>query len=94
MYGRGTLGVRRFYKECMERCNTPISYENTLLSFCSSINLTSVGAVGALGGGGGIKEKNHSQNLLGRKLERLGKKLPPPPPPPPHTLDRTLLGEV
>ena len=34
MYGRGP----RFCKECMERCNRP---ENALLSFGSSINLTS-----------------------------------------------------
>ena len=28
-------------KECTERCNRPISYENALLSFGSSINLSS-----------------------------------------------------
>ena len=36
----GPLGVRIFCKKCMERCNRPISYENALLSFGSSINLT------------------------------------------------------
>ena len=41
MYGRGPLGAQRFCKECMERSNRPISYENALLSFGSSINLTS-----------------------------------------------------
>ena len=39
MYGRGPLG--RFCKECTERSNRPISYENALLSFGSIINLTS-----------------------------------------------------
>ena len=28
MYGKGPLGARIFCKECMERCNRPISYEN------------------------------------------------------------------
>ena len=32
MYGRGPLGTQRFCKECTERCNRPISYENALLS--------------------------------------------------------------
>ena len=41
MYGRDPLGAQRFCKECPERCNRPISYENALLSFGSSINLTS-----------------------------------------------------
>ena len=37
MYGRGPLRAQRFCKECTERCNRPISYENALLSFGSSI---------------------------------------------------------
>ena len=46
MYGRGPLGARRFCKECTERCNRPISYENALLNFG---NLTSKRkSVGAL----------------------------------------------
>ena len=40
MYGKGPLGARIFCKECTERSNRPISYENALLSFGSSINLT------------------------------------------------------
>ena len=61
MYGRGPLGARRFCKECTERCNRPISYENALLSFGSSINLTSREKYRCIGG---IK-KNHSHNLGG-----------------------------
>ena len=41
MYGRDPLGAQRFCKECTERCNRPILYENALLSFGSIINLTS-----------------------------------------------------
>ena len=40
MYGRGH-SEQRFCKECTERCNRPISNENALLRFGSSINLTS-----------------------------------------------------
>ena len=49
--GSGTdpLGAQRICKECIERGNRPISYENALLSFGSSINLTSRESVGALG---------------------------------------------
>ena len=38
---RPTPRARRFCKEYTERCNRPISYENALLSFGSSIYLTS-----------------------------------------------------
>ena len=55
MYGRGPLGARRFCKECTERSNRPISYENALLSFGprekASVHW-------------GNQEKNHSQNLF------------------------------
>ena len=74
--GRDPLGVQRFCKECTERCNKPISYENGLLSFgLTSTEKVHVGALGKkiihksfLGGGGG------------GKLECLGGKLHPPPP--------------
>ena len=80
----------RFCKECMEICNRPISYENALLSFGSSIAtsrekcLCIGGMEGKIsftksffwgGGGGG-----------GGEAGTFGGKLPPPPPPP---LDRT-----
>ena len=61
MYGRGPLGAQRFCIECMWRCNRPISYENALLSFGSSINLTSR-EIG----------EHWEKNLLGGKQERLG----------------------
>ena len=41
MYGSDPLRAQRFCKEYPERCNRPISYENALLSFGSSMNLTS-----------------------------------------------------
>ena len=40
LYGRGPLGARRFCKECMERCNRLISYQNALLNFGSSTDKT------------------------------------------------------
>ena len=62
MYGRGHSECEDFAKSARR--------DDALLSFCSSINLTSREKVSVHWGN---QEKIHSQNLLGGKL-------PPPPP--------------
>ena len=69
MYGRGPLGARRSVQSA-------ISYENVLLSFGSSINLTSIEkSVGALGE---LRTKSFTKSF-GGKLKRLRGEAPPPP---------------
>ena len=65
MYGRGPLGARRFCKECTERSDRPISYENALLimSFGTIINLTSREKKWCIGG---IKGKKSFTKSFGR----------------------------
>ena len=92
MYGRGPLGARRFCKECTERCNRPISYENALLSFgsrplyrekvCALGELRKKSFSKSLGGGGGGEAGTFGGG---------GELAPPPPPPrPPYWIEPCL----
>ena len=73
MYGRGPLGARRFCKECTERSNRLISYENALFSFGSIINLTSREKVSVHWGKSITKS-------FGGEAGTFGGEAPPPPP--------------